>query len=79
MRRSPPTTDMSVTTPPNCGVNPPGASSWNEKQFGSAKTCARAAWSGTLSATRTTGQLAEPMLRALSTSATSRVSPSSRL
>ena len=24
--------------PPNCGVNPPGAISWNEKQLGSAKT-----------------------------------------
>ena len=79
MRRTPATTDWSVTTPPNCGVNPPGAISWNEKQFGSAKTRARASGSGTSSVTRTTGQSAEPMPRAWSTSPMSRVWPPSRL
>ena len=73
---------MSVTTPPNWGVNPPGAISRKEKQFGSSNTRARAAWSGTLSVTRTVGQLAEPSTtpsRASSTSAIISVSPSSRL
>ena len=78
-RRTPPTTDMSVTTPPNCGVKPPGMSSWNEKQFSSANTRASAAWSGTLSVTVTVGQSAEPMPCACRTSAMSSVSPPSRL
>ena len=77
--RNPATSELSLTMPPNCGVKPPGAISWNEKQLGSAKTWARASWSGTLSVTVTTGQFAEPMPWARRTSPMSSVWPPSRL
>ena len=70
---------MSLTTPPNCGVKPPGRSSWNEKQFSSVKTRASAAGSGTSSVTVTVGQFAEPTPCAWSTSPMRSVSPPSRL
>ena len=57
---TPLTTDQSVTLPPNWGVKPPGNISWNEKQFGSAKTCASATGSGTWLVMRTSGQFADP-------------------
>ena len=54
----------------------PGKSSWNEKQFGSSRTCCRAAGSGTSSVTATVGQSAEPRPSAARTSAISSVRPS---
>ena len=82
MRRRPATADTSVMTPLKLGVKPPGAISWKLKQFGSANTCASAAWSGRLAVMGTAGQPAEPSRtpsRASSTSPTSSVAPLSRL
>ena len=77
--RTPPTSDASSTVPPVCGVNPPGNSSWNVKQFGSSDTCCRATGSGTWPVTATVGQSAEPMPFAARTSPTSSVRPPSLL
>ena len=74
--RSPPATETSSTSPPNCGVNPPGKRSWNEKQFGSAATRARASESGRSSAMGTVGQPADA---SRTPSAASSASPISRL
>ena len=48
--RTPATSDASRTSPPNCGVKPPGNPSaapangwWNVKQFGLSTTCWKAA------------------------------------
>ena len=66
--RIPVTADASYTSPPNCGVKPPGMpwaepanGWWNVKQFGSAVIWPKAAGSGALSMTGTTGQLADPL------------------
>ncbi len=74
---TPPTIEASRTSPPNCGVKPPGNISWKEKQFGSSKTCWRATGSGTLLVIATVGQLAVPRPLACSTSPMRRVSPPS--
>ena len=82
VRRTPATADMSAITPANEGVKPPGAISWKEKQFGSANTCARAAWSGRWLVIGTAGQPAEPSRTPSCASSTSPISsdcPLSRL
>ena len=79
---SPATTDMSVASPPNWGVNPPGNISWKVKQLGSSKTRWSATGSGTWSVIVTTGQSADPSSTpscASNTSPTSSVWPPSML
>ena len=80
--RNPLTTDASFTSPPNCGVNPPGSPLaeprkgwWNVKQFGLLTTWLKASGSGTLLTMETVGQLADPEPVAASTSPTSNVLP----
>ena len=80
--RAPPTADASRTSPPNCGVNPPGNCSWKEKQRGSSNTRASAAGSGRSRVTGTAGQPADPSATpscASSASPISRVRPPSAL
>ena len=55
--RRPPTSERSIRSPPNCGVNPPGNRLWRVKQFGSASTAERAPASGTWS---TIGMMGQP-------------------